>query len=83
MGKIDGRTQVLKGMRGHLINTNPNKTWADILASLLNEHGSAAGVARALNIKVQTVRLWLKAETDAGRIVVVEQPPRVYKAAQV
>lgn len=79
MEKIDKRTTVLKGMRGHLINTHPGIAWADILANLLNEHGSAAGVARAINVKVQTVRLWLKAETDAGRIVVVEQPPRIYK----
>lgn len=81
MEKIDGRTQVLKGMRGHLINTNPGKSWAAILSDLLNQHGSAAAVARALNIDTQTVRKWLKAETDSGAIVIVEQPPRVYKVA--
>lgn len=80
--KVDGRTQVRKGIRGHLMNSRPNEAWSDILTALLNEHGSAAGVARALNIKVQTVRLWLKAELDAGRIEVIEQPPRVYKVAR-
>lgn len=77
---IDGRTTVRKGMRGHLMNSSPGVPWNVILSALLNEHGSIAAAAKAINTDVQTVRKWKKAEVDSGRMVEIDQPPRVYKA---
>lgn len=76
----DGRTKVLKGMKGYLITSNPGKEWPTILSDLLNQHGSIAAAARALNIEAQTVRGWAEKEIAEGRMQVFAQPPRVWKS---
>jgi transposase-like protein len=79
MEKLDGRTTILKGVKGHLLSTNPGKEWAEILVELLAKHGNVKAVARAINVTEQVVYDWVGYEVRAGKIKVKRQPPRVWE----
>lgn len=80
--KTDGRSVVQKGNKGYLVLLHPDKTFAEILEAQFEAYGTLAAVARALGVDRQTVRDWVNTERDAGRLQVIEQPPRIYKAVR-
>lgn len=77
---MDRRKRVKKDTKGYLQLSHPDKPWNVLLAEMLTQHGTAAGLARELNLEAQTVRGWVKMEEREGRIKRVAQPRYRYEA---
>lgn len=79
----DGRTKVRKDTKGYLMMSNPDTPWHVLLGRMLNEHGTAAALARSLNLERQAVREWIRTEEKAGRMRVIAQPPYRYEVVEI